>query len=48
MDEIVRAVAAWLGYGQVTPAIRERMDRVFLWAAQDGALEVREGRIVLL
>ena len=47
-DEIVRAVAAWLGYGQVTPAIRERMDRVFLWAAQDGALEVREGRIVVL
>ena len=46
-DEIVRAVAAWLGYGQVTPAIRERMDRVFLWAAQDGALEIREGRIVV-
>ncbi|PYQ57302.1 MAG: hypothetical protein DMF53_23080 [Acidobacteria bacterium] len=47
-DEIVRAVAAWLGYGQVTPAIRERMDRVFLWAAQDGTLEIRDGRIVVL
>ncbi|HEY2295912.1 MAG TPA: restriction endonuclease subunit S [Thermoanaerobaculia bacterium] len=47
-DEIVRAVAAWLGYGQVTPAIRERMDRVFRWAAQDGTLEIREGRIVAL
>ncbi|HET9209667.1 MAG TPA: hypothetical protein VFR03_04680 [Thermoanaerobaculia bacterium] len=47
-DETVRAVAAWLGYGQVTPAIRERMDRVFLWAAQEGRLEVRGGRIVVL
>ena len=47
-DEIVRAVAAYLGYGQVTPAIRERMDRVFLWAAQDGQLEIREGRVVIL
>jgi hypothetical protein len=46
-DEIVRAVAAHLGYGQVTPAIRERMDRVFLWAAQEGALEIRGGRIVV-
>jgi type I restriction enzyme S subunit len=47
-DEIVRAVAAWLGYGQVTPAIRERMDRVFQWAAQEGRLEIRDGRIALL
>ena len=47
-DEIVRAVAAYLGYGQVTPAIRERMDRVFLWAAQDGQLEIREGRVAIL
>jgi hypothetical protein len=47
-DEIVRAVATYLGYGQVTPAIRERMDRVFLWAAQDGQLEIREGRVVIL
>jgi type I restriction enzyme S subunit len=47
-DEIVRAVAAYLGYGQVTPAIRERMDRVFLWAAQDGQMEIREGRVVIL
>jgi type I restriction enzyme S subunit len=47
-DEIVRAVATYLGYGQVTPAIRERMDRVFLWAAQDGKLEIRDGRIAIL
>jgi type I restriction enzyme, S subunit len=47
-DEAVRAVAAWLGYGQVTPAFRERMDRVFLWAAQEGRLEVRGGRILVL
>jgi hypothetical protein len=24
------------------------MDRVFLWAAQDGQLEIREGRVTLL
>ena len=47
-EEIVRAVAAYLGYGQVTPAIRERMDRVFLWAAQDGYIEIRDSRIVFL
>jgi hypothetical protein len=47
-EEIVRAVATWLGYGQVTSAIRERMDRVFLWAAQDGQLAIREGRVVIL
>lgn len=43
-DEVVRALAAHLGYGQVTPAIRERMDRVFQWAEQDGKLEIRDGR----
>jgi len=47
-DEIVRALAAYLGYGQVTSAIRERMDRVFLWAAQDGRLAVRDRWITLL
>jgi len=40
-DELVRALAAYLGYGQVTAAIRERMERVFQWAAQDGRLEIR-------
>ncbi|HEY0513432.1 MAG TPA: restriction endonuclease subunit S [Thermoanaerobaculia bacterium] len=47
-DEVVRALAAYLGYGQVTPAIRERMDRVFQWAAQDGRLGVRDRWITLL
>jgi type I restriction enzyme S subunit len=44
-EEIVRAVAAFLGYSQVTPAIRDRMDRVFQWAARCGQLEVHEGRV---
>ncbi len=47
-DEIIDAVAAYLGYGQVTPAIRERMDRVLEWAAGNGEVEVREGRLVIL
>ncbi|HEX9944504.1 MAG TPA: restriction endonuclease subunit S [Thermoanaerobaculia bacterium] len=47
-EEVVRAVAAWLGYGQVTPAIRERMDRVFQWAAQERLVEIRGERIVFL
>jgi type I restriction enzyme S subunit len=46
-EELVRALATHLGYGQVTSAIRERMDRVFQWAAHDGRLESRGGRIVL-
>ncbi|MFL6195391.1 MAG: hypothetical protein ACJ75H_14535 [Thermoanaerobaculia bacterium] len=41
--EITRAMAAHLGYGQVTEAIRERMQRVFQWADQNGLLEVRDG-----
>jgi type I restriction enzyme S subunit len=45
--EIVRALAAYLGYGQVTSAIRERMDRVFLWAAHDGRVEIRGDRVAL-
>lgn len=44
--EVVRAVAAALGYSQMTAAIRERMDRVFEWAAQQGALWVTEEKIV--
>jgi hypothetical protein len=47
-DEIVRAIVAYLGYGQVTAAIRDRMERVFQWAAQNGDVEIREGRIVVL
>jgi type I restriction enzyme S subunit len=45
--EIIRALAAYLGYGQVTSAIRERMDRVFAWAAHDGRLEIRGDRVAL-
>jgi type I restriction enzyme S subunit len=44
-SDLVRAVAAHLGYSQVTFAIRVRMERVFQWAAQNGMLEVREGRV---
>jgi type I restriction enzyme S subunit len=43
--DLVRAVAAHLGYSQVTFAIRVRMERVFQWAVQNGMLEVREGRV---
>ena len=46
-EELVRALAAYLGYGQVTTAIRERMERVFQWAAQDGRLVVGERWITL-
>lgn len=44
--ELVRAVAATLGYSQMTLAIRTRMDRVFEWAAQQGELQVSGERIV--
>jgi type I restriction enzyme, S subunit len=47
-EELARAVVGYLGYGQVTNAIRERLERVFQWAAQDGELAVRDGRIALL
>jgi len=43
--DLVRDLAAHLGYSQVTFAIRARMERVFQWAVQDGKLEVREGRV---
>lgn len=44
--ELVRALAASLGYSQMTLAIRSRMDRVLEWAAQQGELWVSEDRIV--
>ena len=47
-EELARAVVGYLGYGQVTNAIRERLERVFQWAAQDGELAVRDGRVALL
>ena len=47
-EELARAIVGYLGYGQVTNAIRERLERVFQWAAQDGELAVRDGRIAFL
>jgi type I restriction enzyme S subunit len=46
-EELARAVVGYLGYGQVTNAIRERLERVCQWAAQDGELAVRDSRIAL-
>jgi len=42
--DLVRAVAAHLGFSQVTFAIRVRMERVFHWALQNGMLEARGER----
>jgi type I restriction enzyme S subunit len=47
-DEVIDAVATYLGYGQVTVAIRERMERVLDWAAGNGEVEIRGGRLVIL
>lgn len=47
-DGIIDAVAAYLGYGQVTAAIRDRMERVLEWAAGNGEVEVRGERIIVL
>ncbi|HEV2855141.1 MAG TPA: restriction endonuclease subunit S [Thermoanaerobaculia bacterium] len=47
-DELIAAVAGHLGYGQVTAAIRDRMERVLEWAVQNGEIEVRGGRILFL
>lgn len=44
--ELVRALAASLGYSQITLAIRNRMDRVFEWAAQQGELWVSGDKAV--
>lgn len=43
--ELVRALAASLGYSQITLAIRNRMDRVFEWAAQQGELCIEGEKI---
>ena len=43
--ELIGAVAAYLGYGQVTAPMRERMERIFLWASENGFLEVRDGKV---
>lgn len=47
-DEVIDAVATYLGYGQVTAAIRERMERVLDWAAGNGEVEIRGERIIVL
>ena len=47
-DEVICAIAAHLGYGQVTSAIRDRMERVLEWAVQNGEVEVRDGRLIVL
>lgn len=46
--EMIDAVARHLGYGQVTAAIRFRMERVLEWAVQNGEAEVRDGKLVIL
>lgn len=43
-SDLIRAVAGHLGYSQVTFAIRVRMERVFVWAVQNGMLAVRDER----
>ncbi len=43
--DLIRAIAGHLGYSQVTFAIRVRMERVFVWALQNGLLGVRDERI---
>lgn len=43
--EVVRAVAASLGYSQMTASIRDRMDCVFEWMAHQGALGIQDDKI---
>ncbi len=43
--DLVRAVAAYLGFSQVTFAIRVRMERVFHWALRNGMLAARGERV---
>ncbi|HSG38390.1 MAG TPA: hypothetical protein VLE27_02035, partial [Thermoanaerobaculia bacterium] len=42
---LINALAAYLGYGQVTAPIRERMERILLWASQNGLVEMRDGKV---
>jgi type I restriction enzyme S subunit len=42
--DLIRAVAGYLGYSQVTFAIRARLERVFAWGVQNGMLEMRDER----
>lgn len=43
--ELIEAMSIYLGYSQVTPAIRERMEKVFRWAEQSKALVYQDGRV---
>lgn len=43
--ELINAVASYLGYAQVTIPMRERMERILAWAAQNGLVEMREGYV---
>ncbi|HEY9423146.1 MAG TPA: restriction endonuclease subunit S, partial [Thermoanaerobaculia bacterium] len=43
--DLISALAAYLGYGQVTVPIRERMERILLWASQNGLVELRDGKV---
>ena len=42
---LTRAVATWLGYSQVTGAMRDRMEEVFDEGVRRGVLEPRNGRL---
>jgi type I restriction enzyme S subunit len=44
---VCRAIAARLGYSQVTGAMRDRMDEIFGAGLRHGVLEARGGRILL-
>lgn len=43
IGELIGAVASYLGYAQVTVPMRERMERILVWASQNGLVEIREG-----
>jgi type I restriction enzyme S subunit len=43
-EAVIRAVAAWLGFGNVTDAMRERMNEVFEVAVRRGILAETGGR----
>lgn len=42
---VVRSVASYLGYGQVTAAVRNRMEGLLRNAVRRGALGTREGKV---
>ena len=43
-EAVIRAVAGWLGFGNVTDAMRERMNEVFEVAVRRGILAEADGR----